>query len=147
MFSKAAVVPGMAVAPPCAIPESVDFGGIAIKAGERGRGVVCLTRRGLHGRRVQAWGFQGLRGRGAAQARAGGLGASVLGPALPAPAAGVRWRRFDRTDAPSPLAPALAPPQAASSSPGGPEQAAPAPGPAGVRAPRVSRSKRGVVPS
>ena len=33
MFSKAAVVPGMAVAPACAIPDSVDFGGVAIKAG------------------------------------------------------------------------------------------------------------------
>jgi light-harvesting complex I chlorophyll a/b binding protein 4 len=33
MFAKAAVVPGMAVAPPCAIPDSVQFNGITIPAG------------------------------------------------------------------------------------------------------------------
>jgi light-harvesting complex I chlorophyll a/b binding protein 4 len=30
MFSKAVVIPGQAVAPPCAIAPSVDFGGITI---------------------------------------------------------------------------------------------------------------------
>jgi light-harvesting complex I chlorophyll a/b binding protein 4 len=30
MFSKAVVIPGQAVVPPCAIPDSVDFGGISI---------------------------------------------------------------------------------------------------------------------
>ncbi len=33
MFSKAIVVPGQAVVPACAIPDHVDFGGVAIKAG------------------------------------------------------------------------------------------------------------------
>ena len=33
MFSKAAIVPGQAVVPPCAIPASVDFGGVNIPAG------------------------------------------------------------------------------------------------------------------